>query len=273
MFSVAGNGAGLRFDPAVLTEHDIGAVQPLIRRRVLRAAVRHGGLSEAAAMELQGWAHGGGFSVRAAVRIEIEDCAALGRLLRYCARPAFASEQLAWDEEAGGVRYTLPKPDGQGRTELVLAPLAFLDRLAALIPLPRRHRHHYHSEFAPHAALRARVTAQAGKVVALATEAPAMTPPSVAMPPASPEAPRRRVSAAWAWLIARIYECWPLSCPQSGAEMRLIAFITEPVTIKAILTHVGQSTTLPPLAPRACAPPIGEAIEAFEFDQSGDSLA
>ena len=34
------------------------------------------------------------------------------------------------------------------QTELTLAPLELLDRLAALIPLPRRHRHHYAGVFA-----------------------------------------------------------------------------------------------------------------------------
>jgi hypothetical protein len=36
-----------------------------------------------------------------------------------------------------------------GQTELTLAPLELLDRLAALIPLPRRHRHRYAGVFAP----------------------------------------------------------------------------------------------------------------------------
>ena len=44
--------------------------------------------------DLAAWGHGGGFSLHAAVRIEAEDRAGLERLLRYCARPAFASERL-----------------------------------------------------------------------------------------------------------------------------------------------------------------------------------
>ena len=75
--------------------------------------------------------------------IEAEDRAGLERLLRYCARPAFASEQLTWDGSDRSVRYTLPKLVPTGQTEFTLSPLELLDRLAALIPLPRRHRHHY----------------------------------------------------------------------------------------------------------------------------------
>jgi hypothetical protein len=39
---------------------------------------------------------------------------------------------------------------------ITLTALELLDRLAALIPPPRRHRHYYADVFAPHAALRAR---------------------------------------------------------------------------------------------------------------------
>ncbi len=37
--------------------------------------------------------------------------------------------------------------------------------------------------------------------------------------------------------------------------MRLIAFLTEPPSIRAILVHLGEPTTPPILAPRARAPP------------------
>jgi hypothetical protein len=58
--------------------------------------------------------------------------------------------------------YSLPKPRPDGQTVLALTPLEFLDRLAALVPPPRRHRHRYHGVLAPNAPLRAVVTARAG---------------------------------------------------------------------------------------------------------------
>jgi hypothetical protein len=39
-------------------------------------------------------------------------------------------------------------------------------------------------------------------------------------------------------LIARIYEVFPLLCPMCGAQMRLIAFITEGAQIRKILDHI-----------------------------------
>jgi hypothetical protein len=175
-------GGTLRFHPAAdFDAAATGTVQRRIRSRVLRAAVRHGALTPEVAADLARWGHGGGFSLHAAVRIEAEDRAGLERPLRYCARPAFASERLSWARHDQPVRYTLPKPLPSGQIELTLAPLELLDRLAALIPPPRRHRHHYAGVFAPHAALRARVTACAGQPV---TE--------IALPPGLRGAPHSR---------------------------------------------------------------------------------
>jgi hypothetical protein len=69
------------------------------------------------------------------VRIDGHDRAGLERLLRYCARPPFALERL---EQVGNDRlvYRFPKPQPDGRTELRLAPLELIERLAALIPPP-----------------------------------------------------------------------------------------------------------------------------------------
>ena len=94
------------------------------------------------------------------------------------------------------------------------------------------------------------------------------TPPCASRPtiapgpdPALPAAPRRRASIAWARLLARIYEIQTLTCPHCHGPMRLIAFLTDPASNCTILAHLGEPTTLPPLAPRARAPPNPEARE------------
>ena len=96
-------GGTLRFHRARFGEIDFTAVQRAIRHRVLRAAKRHGCLTPDAIADLEGWEHGGGFSVHAGVLVEAEDRAALERLLRCCARPAFASERLEWECDSASV--------------------------------------------------------------------------------------------------------------------------------------------------------------------------
>ena len=63
-------------------------------------------------------------------------------------------------------------------------------------------------------------------------------------PGSSQDKPQGRVRQAaarcWAMLLARIYECLPLTCEKCGQPMRLIAFIIEPVVVEKILSHIGQ---------------------------------
>jgi hypothetical protein len=130
-------GASATFRETIgLSAQEVAAVQAQVRRRVLRGFVRWGWLAEGDRQAMQGWAHGGGFSMDAAVRIEGRDKDRLERRPRYGARPPFALERL---EPSGADRlvYHLPKPGPDGRTELMLTPLELIDRLAALIPSPR----------------------------------------------------------------------------------------------------------------------------------------
>ncbi len=59
---------------------------------------------------------------------------------------------------------------------------------------------------------------------------------------------------AWAKLMARVGEEFPLECPNCGGDIRLIAFITEPGAIRKILTHLREPLEPPPVSP-ARGPP------------------
>ena len=85
-----------------------------------------------------------------------------------------------------------------------MTPLELLDRLARLIPQPRRHRHRYHGVFAPNAPLRAQVTA-------LLDDSPADAPPTTDVPDPTEASTRPPHAYLWAMLIARIYETFPLT--------------------------------------------------------------
>ena len=90
------------------------------------------------------------------MRIEGADCKGLERLLRYCARPAFALGR--WREiDAEQLVYESIKPGLGGSVSPMLSPLARFERLAALIPPPRRDRHRYYGVLAPNAPLRAQL--------------------------------------------------------------------------------------------------------------------
>ena len=272
----------LRFHQAsALDDADIAELEGVVAKRVLRLFERRGLLSREAAHEMASWGHNSGFSVDASVRIEANDRAGLERLLRYCARPVFASERLTWHREDEQLAYQLPKPRVDGQSVLVLTPFELLDRLAVLVPPPRRHRHRYHGVLAPNARLRALVTAYAGQPLPDAYERPRPRRAHHRVTTADEPTSRSPASYLWAVLLARIYDCFPLLCPRCGTEMRLVAFLTEPPSVEPILAHLGLPTEPPQVAP-ARGPPHHDADmdqtplfdttapdpdPGFEFDQ------
>jgi Putative transposase len=154
VFAVGEDGQVHFAEADALTPEDLAAVQQQVRARVLRWFARAGTLDPADARDMAGWHHGGGFSLDASVRIDGHDRAGLERLLRYCARPPFALERLEQLPD-GQIVYRFPKPQPDGTTQVRLTPLELIERLAALIPPPRIHRHRYHGVLAPNSPQRA----------------------------------------------------------------------------------------------------------------------
>ena len=218
---------GIVFHPASgIDATAVAQVQTDLRRRILRAFVGRGLLQSCDAKEMLAYRHSG-FSVDAGVCIEADDRAALERLLRYCARPPFAMERLRKEGTALVYRCAKqrsePSSDKRGAKadELTLTPLELIERIAALVPPPRTHRHRYFGVLAPNSPLRAAAVALAApaKQVVVQTEpvatgdgAPGVIPLGHASPPTPESAPPKRSQAhyLWAVLIARIYEVFPL---------------------------------------------------------------
>ena len=144
MFDADAEG-GVACHPASgLDDAVIGEVQATVRKRLLRAVERRGLLKADEAQIMAAWEHGGGFSVDAGVRIETDNRAGLERLLRYCARPAFALERLR-EIDPEHLVYESTKPGPGGSVSLLLTPMQLLDRLAALIPPPPPSASHHRS--------------------------------------------------------------------------------------------------------------------------------
>ena len=142
-----------------------------------------------------------------------------------------------------------------------------IDRIAALVPPPRVHRHRYHGVLAPNSPLREQVTALIPKT---ATNKPALASGSGETDAPDPVS-RSPARYLWATLIARLFEIFPLTCPYCGAEMKIIAFVTETPSVRAILAHIGEPTRPPPIrTPRA--PPASDDAPV-EVDPDYDLLA
>jgi hypothetical protein len=110
-----------------------------------------------------------------------------------------------------------------------LDPLEFLDKIAAFIPVPHRHRRHYHGVFAPNSPMRKKVVAYANRRL------DQVVPVDIQ----NVAAKTKRVSFDWAALIARIYEVDPLTCTKCGQKIRILGFVTHTAEIHRILSGLG----------------------------------
>jgi len=212
-----------------------------------------------------------GFSLHAARTVEATDREGLERLCRYGLRSPLSLERLSVDPE-GQVRCQLRKPRIDGRTEIVLEPLAFLRRLAALVPAPYTNLVRYHGVFANRSRDRYRLPLP-----------PAVEPPKAPFPAADDQeseddedAASEELSAtpsvrprrlAWAQLLRRVLHVDALTCPECATSMTVIAFLTDPPVLKRILDHLGLPSSPPPLAPARS--PLDEAWW-FVDEDTGD---
>jgi hypothetical protein len=72
----------------------------------------------------------------------------LEQLCRYITRPAIANERLKRNR-AGQVVLQLKSPFKDDTTHIVMEPLEFMERRAALVPRPRLHLIRFHGVLAP----------------------------------------------------------------------------------------------------------------------------
>jgi hypothetical protein len=167
----------------------------------------------------------------------------LERLCRYVARPALASERLT-ELPDGRIAYELRRPWSDGTRQLVFEPLAFLAKLAALVPPPRAHLVTYHGVLAPCSALRAAIV-PGGRERTAGTRRGRT---------ARGETSAHRCGRhPWAELMQRVFALDVLRCP-CGGRRKILAAITEARVIRAILAALGLPTEAPAV-PAARGPP------------------
>lgn len=138
------------------------------------------------------------------------------------------------------VELKLKTPWRDGTTHLVMSPLEFMHRLAALVPRPRLHLIRFHGVLAPNAKLRPLVVPQgpADEQRSAETAAPECEVETVRARPG-------RIS--WARLLKRVFDIDMQHCPNGGNEkLKIIAALLERPVIEKILAHLGLDPQPPP---------------------------
>jgi hypothetical protein len=134
-----------------------------------------------------------------------------------------------------------------GRNFEAMDPLEWLARLADHIPDPLRHRTHFYAHYANR----------------VRGERPGETGPGHTGEAELP--PRRRCSATWARLIAKVFQADPLVCRRCGGPLRVVAYITDALAIRQILEHLDLS---PPEKP----PPEIRDVVRVPVDDEGREI-
>jgi len=178
-----------------------------------------------------------GFSLHAGVRCAMNQRKELEHLCRYITRPAIANERLTLNS-SGAVVLTLKTPYRDGTTHIVMSPLEFMQRLAALVPRPRLNLIRFHGVLAPNAKLRAEIIPGEKKN----KSKPADDNDDALHSPTS-------VRISWARLLKRVFDIDIEHCPHCGGTLKIIAAILESSVITKILDHLGLPTRAPPRSP------------------------
>jgi hypothetical protein len=72
-------------------------------------------------------------------------------------------------------------------------------------------------------------------------------------------------TSTWARLIRRVFEVDPLRCRKCGAEMRIIAFVTDFHQVQRILEHTAERAIRPPPLTANTSPPGLSRTEAVDY--------
>ena len=190
-------------------------------------------------------AHEAGFSIDAGTVCQEHEREKLQRLCRYVARPPVSNERLSVNEHSQVV-YKLKHPFRNGTTHVVMDPLAFIARLAALVPRPRVNLTRYHGVFAPNFKHR--------KLIVLRHQ------PSPRRDPHNPLAP-----LTWMQRLKRVFNIDIETCPHCGGTLRVIASIEDPTVIETILAHIALRDRVCDAQPRAPPPAFddNDAVHLF----------
>ena len=165
----------------------------------------------------------------------------LEHLCRYITRPAIANERLKRNAAGEGV-LQLKSAYKDGTTHVVLSPLEFMQRLAALVPRPRLHLIRFHG------VLESNVKLCAAIVPCAPEDATGQAADHV-----HAHGPPARMS--WARLLKRVFDIDIEHCPNCGGRLKIIAAIEQaPVIVRMaggqpLLAHLGLPTRAPPRAP------------------------
>jgi hypothetical protein len=236
-----------------LTRISSPVIAGLFRARLLKVLLDEGVISQQIVDLLLTWNHHSGFNVHARGRIHGADRKAIENVARYMSRAALSVERVRYNRAEDTVTVT-KKPFGSSPQEARSYPAHdFLALLASHIPAPYESLTYYYGVYSSSyrgKQRRENKEEQETELVLINT---------------GKGTAGGKPTSTWARLIHRIFEVDPLRCRKCGAEMRIIAFVTDFRQVSRILEHIGEQTIRPPPLTAKTSPPALSQAEAVDY--------
>ena len=137
-------------------------------------------------------------------------------------RPAISEQRLSLAANGNAI-VALKTPYDDGTSHVVLSPMEFMGRLAALVPKPRVNLTRFHGVFSPGSKLREFVVPSKP-----ADEAVTMD-----------QSGNKAYSMTWARRLKRVFAIEIEKCEKCGGKVKVIACIEDSEVIEKILKHLG----------------------------------
>ncbi len=190
-----------------------------------------------------------GFSLHAGVATNKGEKEKLERICRYITRPPISENRLSVNTN-GQVVYTLKTPYDNGTTQIIMEPLEFMEKLAALVPRPRVHLTRFHGCLAPNYKYR--------KVIVPVKDS--------SVEALEQEDPNKKKYTPWAKLLKRVFKLDMEICKNCGASLKIVSAITETKQIRKILDHLKLPSSSPTTYPSRGPPNEFNSYESFVDD-------
>jgi hypothetical protein len=207
VYRCAADGAPAFVEAGTLSDDELHALLQMTIARLMKMLTRRGVLVEDMGQTYLGEPNADGEEARTLLPLQA----------------AAVTYRIAFGPCAGQVELKLKTPLRDGTTHLVMSPLEFMQRLAALVPRPRLHLIRFHGVLAPNAKLRPLAVPQApleqeGSGAEATAASECELEPGQTMP----------YRIGWARLLKRVFDIDMHTCPDCcGGELKIIAAILE----------------------------------------------
>ena len=228
---------------------DAAKLAQVFRTIMVSLFLRRQLISERLARNMLDWSHSG-FSVDGSVRVPATSAKTRVSLAEYIARPPVSLQKMLVEEGGSSVLYRSEYNPFFKTNARLFPAVEFLVQLLQHLPDSRTRLIRRYGLYSS----RSRGTwARKPHLVRLAPEGwrrehgqPSAVHLDDPVEPSEESVSARESRAAWARLLAKVYEVDVLRCPRCGSTMKVFAVITDPQQVRRVLRHLIKTGASPP---------------------------